>query len=300
MSEKKSTLTRRDFIKGAGCAAVGMAVGLPVLAQEVAKEPVVKSRVVLIRDRGAVNDAGKISSESVERMLDDAMVALFGKEKPVECWRQIVSEKDIVGVKTNVWKYLPTPPEVEQAIRKRLLEVGVAADNISIDDRGVLGDPVFKKATALINTRPMRTHAFSGVGGLIKNPIMFDPEPWTYHDNACASLAEIWDLPLVKNKVRLNVLVMLTPQFHNLGVHHFDPAYVWSYKGLIVSTDPVAADSVGLRIIQRKRQLVFGEDRPLQPTAHHIALADKEYHLGNSEADNIELIRLGWDGDILI
>jgi len=93
---------------------------------------------------------------------------------------------------------------------------------------------------------------------------------------------------------------MLTPQFHNLGVHHFDPAYVWSYKGLIVSTDPVAADSVGLRIIQRKRQLVFGEDRPLQPTAHHIALADKEYHLGNSEADNIELIRLGWDGDILI
>jgi len=300
MSEKKSTLTRRDFIRGAGCAAVGVAVGLPVLAEEVAKEPVIKSRVVLIRNQGVVNDAGKIGSELVEQMLDDAMVALFGKEKPVDCWRQIVSAKDIVGIKSNVWKYLPTPPEVEQAIRKRLLEVGVAADNISVDDRGVLGNGIFQKATALINTRPMRTHALSGVGGVIKNPIMFDPEPWTYHDNACASLAKIWNLPLVKDKVRLNVLVMLTPQFHNIGLHHFDPAYVWSYNGLIVSTDPVAADSVGLRIIQRKRQLVFGEDRPLQPTAHHIALADKEYHLGHSETNNIELIRLGWESDILI
>jgi hypothetical protein len=291
MLDRNSTLTRRDFIKGAGCAAVGVAVGLPVLAEEVTKEPVVKSRVVLVRNQTAVDEIGKVNSELVEQMLDDAMVALFGKEKPIACWRLIINDKDVVGIKTNVWKYLPTPPEVEQAVRKRLLEVGVAAGNISIDDRGVLGNEVFQKATALINTRPMRTHALSGVGGLIKNPIMFDPEPSKYHDNACANLAEIWHLPPVKGKVRLNVLVMLTPQFHNLGLHHFDPAYVWSYNGLIVSTDPVAADSVGLRIIQRKRQLVFGEDRPLQPTAHH---------LGNSEADNIELIRLGWDGDILI
>jgi len=46
--------------------------------------------------------------------------------------------------------------------------------------------------------------------------------------------------------------------------------------------------------------LAFGEDRPLQPTAQHIALADTEYQLGNADPNNIELIKLGWQTDILI
>jgi len=43
-------ITRRDFVKGMGGAAVGLAVGLPVLGEEV-KRPAPKSRVVLVRDR---------------------------------------------------------------------------------------------------------------------------------------------------------------------------------------------------------------------------------------------------------
>jgi hypothetical protein len=300
MSKLKHLLTRRDFIKGAGCAAVGLAAGLPVLAEEVSQEIIKKSRVVLIRNCDVVSGSGEIDGALVQQMLDEAMVALFGKDKAIDCWRQIIKPTDIVGIKSNVWKYLPTPPEVERAIRKRVLEVGVASENVAIDDRNVLGNPVFQKATALINTRPMRTHGLSGVGGLIKNHIMFAPNPPDYHDDACAPLARLWELPQVKGKTRLNVLVMLTPQFHCLGVHHFDKTYLWNYNGLIVSADPVAADSVGLKIIQQKRKLVFGEDRPLQPNAHHIAIADKEYHLGNSEPDKIELVRLGWADGILI
>ena len=105
---------------------------------------------------------------------------------------------------------------------------------------------------------------------------------------------------MVKGKTRLNILVMLTPQFHNIGPHHFDTSYIWPYGGLIVSTDPVAADAVGLQIIQQKRRQSFGEDRPLQPTAHHIALADTEYHLGNADMSKIDLVRLGWEEDSLI
>ena len=300
MSKSKNLVSRRDFIKGAGCAAVGLAAGLPVLAEEIAQAPVVKSRVVLIRDQGVIDSAGKVDAHLVEKMLDDAMVALFDKATPLDCWRQIIKPTDIVGIKSNAWKYLPTPPEVEQAILKRVIEAGVARENVAVDDRGVIENPVFQKATALINTRPMRTHGLSGVGSLIKNHIMFAANPPDYHDDACAPLAKLWELPQVKGKTRLNVLVMLTPQFHCLGVHHFDKAYVWSYNGLIVSTDPVAADSIGLRIIQEKRKLAFGEDRPIQPTAHHIAIADKEYHLGNSDPEKIDLIRLGWSNDILI
>ncbi len=295
----ESTITRRDFLKGAGCAAIGMAMGLPVTAQELPAQTA-KSRVVLIRDKLAVGPDGKINGEVIQRLLDRAMIALFDKEDPISCWKQIIRADDIVGIKSNEWGPLPTTTEVEQAIRSGVMSAGVSEKNISIDDRGVLDNPLFKKATALINTRPMRTHAWSGVGGLIKNYVMFVPEPWKYHDNSCADLGAIWRLPVVKDKTRLNVLVLLTPLFYGVGPHHFDKTYVWSYNGLLVGTDPVALDSVGLRLFQAKRQAYFGEQRPIKPVAHHIAFADKKYGLGTSDSDRIELVKLGWQEDVLI
>jgi hypothetical protein len=291
-------LTRRDFMRGVGGALVGMTMGAPKPAfGSVTQEGM--SRVVLIRNQDVVAGYGEFDGDLIQQMLDEAMVALFGLDQPADCWAHIIQPDDVVGVKTNVWGYLPTPPEVEQAIIRGVTEAGVPEDNIATGDRNVRRNETFQRSTALINTRPMRTHAWSGVGSLIKNYIMFDNPP-DYHDDACASLAKLWDLPITRGKTRLNVLVMLTPQFHNIGPHHFDTSYIWTYGGLIVSTDPVAADAIGLRIIQQKRRLSFGEDRPLQPTAHHIALADTQYRLGNASMDRIELVRLGWQEESLI
>ncbi len=302
MDKNREGLTRRDFIKGVGVAAVGGAVGgavgLPAMAEEI-RATQSTSRVVMIRDEGAVSEDGAIDGARIQQMLDEAMVSLFGMETPSDCWKMIIKPDDIVGIKTNIWRFLPTPSEVEQAIRRGVMEAGVPEENIGMGDQNVLRLDIFHRTTALINSRPMRTHAWSGVGSLIKNYIMFD-NPSDYHEDACADLATLWQLPIVRGKTRLNILVMLTPQFHNIGPHHFDPMYVWPYKGLIVSTDPVAADAVGLRILQQKRREVFGGERPLQPTAHHIRLADEVHHLGNADMSRIDLVRLGWDGDALI
>lgn len=298
MAKEKDGLTRRDFFKGAGLAAVGSAVGLPASAKEV-RTTQATSRVVLVRDEGAVSDDGVIDGTRIQSMMDQAMTSLFGMEDPAECWKLIIKPDDIVGLKTNVWPNLPTPPELVQVFRRGIVGAGVPEENIDEGDRDVLRREGFQKATALINSRPMRTHSWSGVGSLIKNYIMFD-NPSDYHDDACADLAKLWELPIVKGKTRLNVLVMLTPQFHNIGPHHFDPMYTWPYKGLIVSTDPVAADAVGLRIIQARRREVFGEDRPLQPTAHHIQLAETVHGLGIADMARIDLVRLGWEVDALI
>jgi hypothetical protein len=62
----------------------------------------------------------------------------------------------------------------------------------------------------------------------------------------------------------------------------------------------VAVDAIGVRILQAKRRQFFGKDRPLQPPAKHIFLADTRHHLGVSDPSRIELIRLGWKEDILI
>ena len=295
----KKEITRRDFIKFTGAATAGLALGLPSLA-EITAEKEALSRVILIRNQNVVAPDGTINGDLLGAMLDEAVMAFFGDKQPQASWRRIIKPEDYVGIKTNIWKYLPTPPALESAIKNRVLECGVPSENNSISDREILEIPVFKKATALINTRPMRAHAWAGVGSLIKNYIMFVPDPSSYHDNSCENIGSIWLMPHVKGRTRLNILVMLTPQFHIIGPHHFDRKYVWNYGGLLVGTDPVAVDTVGLKIIQAKRKLFFGDDQGLKPPAHHIEFADKIFKLGHSDFSKIELIRLGWNEDILI
>ncbi|SYZ72404.1 conserved hypothetical protein [Candidatus Zixiibacteriota bacterium] len=301
MGEQK--ISRRDFIKNvglaAGTAAAGLSLGLPAFA-EMGKTDAPMSRVVLIRNEEVVLEDGGFDAGIIQSMLDEAATVLFNEKTASAAWKKVVGPEDIVGIKTNGWRYLPTPPELETAIKTRVMEAGVPAGNISMRDRGVIDDPVFQKATALINTRPMRAHAWAGVGSLIKNYIMFVPEPWAYHDNSCASLGSIWHKPEIKGKTRLNVLVMLTPQFHILGPHHFDKKFVWNYGGLLVGTDPVAVDATGLRIIQARRKDYFKEEISLKPVAHHIEFADREYNLGTSDKDKIEVIKRGWPEGILI
>jgi len=292
----KRKISRRDFVAvGAGAAAAGL-VGAGSTS---AAETTPKSRVVMIRRKDVLGSTGQADPEILHEMLNEAVAALF-EEDSVAAWRRMVSPSDVVGIKSNVWRYLPTPPVLEEAIRGELLRAGVKPENVAVDDRGVRTNPVFKRATAIINTRPLRTHDWSGLGTSIKNLIMFVPRPQDYHGDACAPLGAIWHLPQLEGKVRLNVLVMLTPQFHSTGPHSFSREHVWPYGGLIVGVDPVAVDATGARIIEAKRKLFFGDDRPISPPPHHIEIAGERYGLGVSDPAKIELVRLGWKDEAFI
>ncbi len=300
MSDNKSNVNRRDFLKGAMYAGLAATVGLPFELIHAEDESPKTAKVVLIRDQNVLDDAGNIRAEVLQQMLDNAMTSLFDTETPLEAWKQIIKPDDIVGIKSNEWGPLPTPPELEQSLKQGVMDSGVAEDKISIDDRGVRDDDIFQNATALINARPLRTHHWSGIGGCLKNPIMFTPRPYEYHDNSCADMALFWKLPVLDGKVRLNVLVVMTPLFHGVGAHHFDKTYTWRYNGLLLSTDPVAVDAIGLRLLEAKRLEYFGEERPLTPPAHHVAYADIRHHLGVGDLNKIELVKLGWDEGVLI
>ncbi len=295
---KQRNLSRRDFLKTGTLAA--SSVLLMKFHQPLFSQVNQKTKVVLIRDTNVLDSNNKVNPEVIQTMLDDAVKVLFDQKNTASAWKKIIKPNDVVGIKTNVWNYLPTPSELENAIKKRVLEVGIKEENISLKDRGIFNDPVFKRATALINTRPMRTHYWSGVGSLIKNYITFVENPSDYHADSCADLATIWNLPHVKGKTRLNVLIMLTPLFHSVGPHGFSMEYVWQYKGIIVGTDPVACDAVGLKIIEAKRKEFFGEEKPLNPPAKHIKLADTRYHLGTADMKKIDLIKMGMKEGILI
>ncbi len=298
MTNKSKIITRRDFLRAGSCVVMGSLMGLPVLSKAAAGKTQ-KSKVVLIRDR-AVVDGTHLRTGILAEMLDEAVTTLLGRPDVISAWKQLVSPADIVGIKSNVWYHLPTPAALEDAIANRLTEAGVKEQNISVDDRGIRHNPVFKNSTALINIRPLRTHHWSGLGSLLKNYIMFVSQPWMYHGNACERLATIWQNPHIRGKTRLNILVVLTPLFHGVGPHHFSRRYIWPYGGLIVSTDPVAADATGARIIQSKRNDYFGEDKPISPPPRHIEAADTQFGLGNSHPDRIDLITLGWQENLLI
>jgi hypothetical protein len=236
----------------------------------------------------------------IHEMLNEAVAALLGEREASSAWRRIVKPDDVVGVKTNVWSPLPTPPALERAIRDEIVGAGVRPENVAVDDRGVRSSPVFRRMTALVNVRPMRTHAWSGLGTCLKNVIMFVENPPDYHDDACASLGAIWQLPPLAGKVRLNVLVMLTPQFHSVGPHSFARELTWPYYGLIVGLQPVPVDATGARIIQARRLQHFGADRPISPSPHHIEVAGSRYGLGPSDPASIDLVRIGMAENALV
>ncbi|MGB2957321.1 MAG: twin-arginine translocation signal domain-containing protein [Bacteroidota bacterium] len=293
----RHSITRRDFLRQAGASALVIAAGMPACGEQEMQK---KARVVLIRDQDVIDGEGRVRGEILEHMFDEATATALDVNSHAEAWERIVSPTDVVGIKTNVWRYLRTPTELEDTMKARIMAVGVEEENIAIDDRGVLSDPVFGRATALINVRPMRAHHWSGVGGLLKNYIMFSPSPPDYHPDSCVDLGALWKLPIVEGKTRLNVLVMLTPQFNCLGPHHFDREYTWPYSGLLVGTDPVALDAVGLRILEAKRRLYFEEDSPMRPPAKHIAAAEKKHGVGIADPAKIDLVKLGWDDGVLI
>ena len=290
-------ITRRDFLRGTAGVLAGAALGSGFPSPGRAQE---KTRVVLIRNADVVSADGSVRADLVQSMLDEAVKVLLGASGPAEAWGKLVKKSDVVGIKSNQWYRMPTPKELENAIRRRVLDVGVDDKNISIDDRGVLSNPVFAKSTALVNARPLRTHHWSGVGTCLKNYIMFVPDPWSYHDEGCSPLGKIWSLPMVKGKTRLNMLSAFTPQFWGRGAHFFDRRYVWQYKGLIVGTDPVSVDAVGAELLKKKRIAFFGEDRALDVAPIHIVAADKKYHLGVSDLSRIELVKLGWQEESLL
>jgi hypothetical protein len=291
MNREGTILSRRRFLQGSALAL--MATGLGLRGQA----PKRRAKVVLIRDPKVLLADGKVDPAVMARMLDEAICALFATATAQEAWKKLFTPTDRAGIKSNEYGHLRTPVEVEQILKKRIAACGIAEDAIPVTDRAAR--TLLADRTALVNVRPVRTHHWSGIGGCLKNPIMFVEKPEDYHADSCSPLGAIWLLPILKGKVRLNILLALRPLFYGRGPHAFDPRFQWNYGGLFMSTDPVAVDALGAELLRLKRIEHFGEDRPVTPTKH-IQAADTKYGLGVSDLSRIDLIKLGNRENLLL
>jgi methylmalonyl-CoA mutase cobalamin-binding subunit len=293
-------ITRRDFVRSAVGAVVGAsALGSGAAAARLEQgqgpaRPGRSARVVIVRDARVLNDAHDVDAAVLDRMLADTVVRLTGEKTPKAAWLALFKPSDTVGLVPTP-HLNPTHPELVDAVRRALVGAGIPAGQVR-EAQGGIDRP--RACTALIAMPALKAHWLTGLGTAMKIYIMYSGRPSSYHDANNANLAETWLLPDVKGKTKLVLVDALRP-LCDKGPQP-DPRYLWDYKGLIASADPVAADAVGLQIVLAKRRALRGEEWPLSPPPLCVSMADEKFGLGTSRMSEIALDRVGWTGDMFI
>jgi len=297
--DDETGLTRRDFLKHAGFAAVAGLAGWTELAAAgprpfAATHPL--ATVVLVRDQAALRPDGTMDAAVISRMVQKGVQTLTHQKTPEAAWRKLFRSSDVVGVKFSRCGYMrvPTSQEVVDGVIGGLKSVPISAGSIHAADGGLPA----KDCTALVNVSSLKAHPLAGMAAAIKNYINFDPKPDRYHEKSNGKLPEVWLRPEVKGKTRLVVLDLITPYF-GTGPQ-IDPRYRADYRGIAVATDPVAADAVALALCQKLRDSYKGKAWPINPPPFFLAEADRTYHLGTADPERIKLVRSGWTKGVLV
>ncbi len=293
MSDKKPVLTRRDFIRGTiGVTLSASIMGLnwPMAEAKAAR----LSLVTVVRDKNALDASRNVNISILEKMLEQTLIKVTGRKNTKEAWLSLVRPDDMIGLVPT--EHLnPTHDEVVDAVKNSLVDAGIPRDRI-IFAQGGPWNP--KKCTALIALPALKAHWLTGIGTVLKDYIMFSGSPDSYHKGNSAKLGEIWNLPFVKGKTKL----VLVDSFYPLcdkGPQP-DPRYQWAYNGLVAGTDPVAVETVCLKIITEKRKALRGEPWPLSPPPLCVEAADKVYGLGTSKLEEIKIEPYGWEKELLL
>lgn len=98
----------------------------------------------------------------------------------------------------------------------------------------------------------LKDHGLAGITGGMKNYYGAIHNPNKYHDFNCNPfVAEIFDSAPIKKKHKVTILDALTVQYHRGPSYHAQ--WADNYGAFIFSFDPVAADYIGWKIIEKLR-----------------------------------------------
>lgn len=295
MEKHHKPLTRRDFIRGSVGAVLATSVFDVVWAGAEHPGNAKASQVTIVRDKNAMNSNLEVDSNILQTMLNQTIMKTTGNQGIKEAWGSLFKPDDVVGL-VNTPHLNPTHPELVDVVKNSLIkDANIPEDNIVMAQGGKRKPG---SCTALICLPALKGHWLTGIGTVMKNYIMYSGRPTRYHDEGSAKLGEIWLIPEVKGKTRLVLVDALHP-LCDKGPQP-DPRYMWPYNGLIAGTDPVAVETVCLKIITEKRSLLRGEPWPVTPPPLCVEAADKVYGLGTSNMANITIKPFGWEEELLI
>jgi uncharacterized protein (DUF362 family) len=150
-----------------------------------------------------------------------------------------------------------------------------------------------RRTNVLINLPVLKDHDGAGVTIALKNMYGVIHNPNKYHPDGCNPyVADLNMLPEIRSKMRLIICDATTAMYE--GGPGYKPEHSWNANSLLVSTDPVALDHTGWKIIERKRaekgwKTLAAEER----APRYIATAaDAEHRLGTNDPTKISLIEV--------
>jgi hypothetical protein len=282
---------------------------------EGAKAAPPRSRVVVVTHPEVLLKEYRVNPPVIRQMLDRALVELVGARTETEAWKQVGRADDFVAIKHNSIgrPTLHSHTEINDAVAAQLAACAqVKPDRVLAVDRAVpppydeLSDAFTlptrglatrlrrlytDQATAIVNVSVLKAHYSDGLSEAMKNHLGSVNNPAAYHgwepDRLPRSLPELSALAPLRTKTRLVIVDAIRPLF--AGGPADDPQYRWDYRGLIVSTDPVAASAVGLRILEEKRAESRKKEWPMTAARAMMAYA-QAIGLGNADAERIDLV----------
>ncbi len=261
---------------------------------------------------------GRIDFKAIERLVDQAMTNLTGKPSE-QAWQLFCNPTDTVIILADVARY-PVQVGTIEVIVDRLLNIGLSPSQIIVlggDERDLFSagfninrDPssvrvlgaesegyrdglsriVSQYGDVLINVASLKADPELGFAGCVANTLSAVPlvKRIELRKNP-GQLPQIAAHPLVRRKLKLNLLEAYVPLLEMAEKSRL----TYPYKGLLASTDIVAVDVVGRRILEGCRSAYAQKEWPLPAAPDYLQSAWEIYRLGQADATQITVRLIG-------
>lgn len=321
----------KNFLANAVVVAAGDQLSLPVAASansHPARSRVVIARDPQLRGSGSSVDSQhmlKLLDRTMQSLFeaDRADEAWKKIVHPGQCVGLKVNSLGGRGLSSN--------PVLVEAICERLQQAGIRAADIVVWDRdtreleragfrisasgnqvqcfgtdrvgyeddlaawGSVGSRLSKILTrrcdVLIGVPVLKDHDGAGVTMALKNMYGAIHNPNKYHPNGCDPyIADVNMLPEIRTRMRLTICDATTACYE--GGPAYKPQYSWHENALIASQDPVALDTTGWQIIERKRaqQGLKTLEADGRAPRYLSTAADPRHRLGTNDPQRMEKV----------
>lgn len=144
--------------------------------------------------------------------------------------------------------------------------------------------------TALVNVPVLKDHSMTGVTLSLKNHFGSLRDALRHHGPTLRcdpQIAQLNSLPPIREKTRLIVLDALTGMFDG---GPFGPGRRWDCGQILLSTDPVALDTVGWELLNAQRE--YEKLTPIPFPDHLRTAGSPPYRLGVKERQRIQVVEV--------
>lgn len=194
--------SRREFLKEAATGAV--LLGSTAAAEKLAfAAPAGKSKVVIARDASLHGAGAQPDEQRVLDLLDKAMAAYTGRQKPAEAWKSVIPVNilagRVIGLKVNGLggRGISTHAALTLAVAERLQQAGVRAGNILVWERDARS---LAACGMTVNTDASRVRCYgSDVGGYEDQPVQCGAAQVRLARILTRECAMVINLPILKD-----------------------------------------------------------------------------------------------------